>query len=216
MWLVQFMFLFPAVIIFLILMMLRHTKSKRLLNHYGNQPLPGFPGPAGLVMRLDGMDRKQRKIVHGRRLGNKKDGVVVLPPAWEQHMTAGRMACVAHAWAWSVLAETDPEGDTKRMKSINQAKIVCFFACLIALAIVFFRHANPLTVFAITAFLWAFLAFAGLPTQIREKQATDLAKKGLKEAGLWPQLTEDAYALEACLQAMSWSRVAGFPRIWPR
>ena len=63
---------------------------------------------------------------------------------------------------------------------------------------------------------WAFFTFSALPTQFREWKAAEIAKSGLKEAGLWPVLPSDAMAVEQCLKALSWCHVAGFRRILPR
>lgn len=62
---------------------------------------------------------------------------------------------------------------------------------------------------------WAFFTFSALPTQFREWKAAEIAKSGLKEAGLWPVLPSDAMAVEQCLKALSWCHVAGFRRICP-
>ncbi len=213
----QVFFILLSAIVFLILMSLRYGKASAPLSSYGDRPLPGFPGPVGLVYRLDGLGRKQREIVPGRLPSYKgKDGSMVLPVSWEERVTTGRMACVAHTWALAMMAEEDPEGDKKRVDSINRSKIVPFFLSLIALALIFVKHADISLVASITVFTWAFLTFAAIPTQLREKRAVEVARAGLLKAGMWPQLKEDAYALEACLIAMAWSRVAGFPRILPR
>ena len=63
---------------------------------------------------------------------------------------------------------------------------------------------------------WAFFTFSALPSQFREWKAAEIAKSGLKEAGLWPVLPSDAMAVEQCLKALSWCHVAGFRRILPR
>ena len=62
---------------------------------------------------------------------------------------------------------------------------------------------------------WAFFTFSALPSQFREWKAAEIAKSGLKEAGLWPVLPSDAMAVEQCLKALSWCHVAGFRRILP-
>lgn len=212
----QVFFLLLSGIVFLILMALRHGKARGPLLSYGDRPLPGFPGPIGLIRRLDGMGRKQREILPGHQPTHKKDGMMTLPLAWEDRVTAGRMACTAHAWALSIMAEDDPVGDKNRTQAVYRSLIVPFFVVLIALALVFVKHADVMTMVSLSVFVWAFLAFAAVPSQMREKKAVDVAKTGLREAGMWPQLSEDAYALETCLNAMAWSRVAGFPRILPR
>lgn len=213
----QVFFLLLSGIVFLVLMSLRYGKARSPLFSYGERPLPGFPGPVGLVHRLDGVGRKQRQIVPGRHPSyNGKDGSMVLPVQWEEKVTTGRMACVAHTWALAIMAEEDPSGDKNRTQSINRSRMIPFFVTLIALALIFTKRADVMLVSSLAVFTWAFLTFAAVPTQMREKKAADIARKGLREAGMWPQLSEDAYALDACLDAMAWSRVAGFPRILPR
>ena len=45
--------------------------------------LPGFPGPAGLIHRLDGAEKRQRKLEKARCPGVDENGFISLPPAWE-------------------------------------------------------------------------------------------------------------------------------------
>lgn len=205
-----------AIILFAVLAYLRHTKGVMPLRRSEGAALPGFPGPRGLVVRLDGMERKQRVVIDGRFPGVSKDGSLVLPLKWEKEMTVGRMAAVAHTWGLGLLAEDDPVGAKSRENAILRTAIITFFVGLIALAMVFIKHVDFRIALAMIVGTWAFLSFAAIPSQYREWKARDLAKQRLKEAGLWPQLPQDGRALESCLDSMIWCRVAGFRRILPK
>lgn len=54
-----------------------------------------FPVPVGLIRRLDGAEKRRRKLAEARTPGVDENGLISLPPAWEGKVTAGRMACVA-------------------------------------------------------------------------------------------------------------------------
>ena len=205
-----------SALFFFIIMSLRYGKAISPLRRAEGIPLPGFPGPIGLVNRLDGIERKQREITAGRAPNIKNDGSMTLPVKWENHVTAGRLACVAHTWALAQLAEEDPEGGKTREHAVKRAAIVTFFTILIAAALVFIKHMDLRIAAAMASGIWAFISFAAIPSQYREWKALELARTGLKNAGLWPRLNADAQALDTCLKAMTWCRVAGFRRILPR
>lgn len=205
-----------SALFFLIIMSLRYRKAISPLHRAGSVPLPGFPGPVGLVNRLDGIERKQREINTGKAPNIREDGSMTLPAKWEDHVTAGRLACVAHTWALAQLAEDDPEGAKAREHAVKRTHIATFFVILIAAALVFIKHMDLRMAFAIIAGVWTFLSFSAIPSQFREWKALEIARTGLKNAGLWPRLNKDAVALDTCLKAMTWCRVAGFRRILPR
>lgn len=208
--------LLVSALFFFIIMSLRYGKAISPLRRVGGVPLPGFPGPIGLINRLDGVDRKQRDITAGRTPNIKQDGSMTLPLKWENTVTAGRLACVAHTWALAQLAEEDPEGGKAREQAIRRAHIVTFFSLLIAGVLVFVKHMDYRTALAMVTGIWTFISFSAIPTQYREWKALEIARTGLKNAGLWPRLNRDAQALDTCLKAMTWCRVAGFRRILPR
>lgn len=208
--------LLVSALFFFILMSLRYGKAISPLRRAEGTLLPGFPGPIGLINRLDGVDRKQREITPGRAPSIKQDGSLILPLKWEDSVTAGRLACVAHTWALAQLAEDDAEGGKAREHAVKRAQIVTFFSILIAGALVFIKHMDYRTALAMVAGIWTFISFSAIPTQFREWKALEIARTGLKNAGLWPRLNGDAQALDTCLKAMTWCRVAGFRRILPR
>lgn len=207
-----------AVTVFLLVVLgsLRYNKGIAPLRQAGDVPLPGFPGPRGLVVRLDGMERRQRVVVDGRTPSLRKDGSMVLPVHWEKNMTAGRMAAVAHIWGMSLLSESDPGGVRKRESSLTGTIVITFFAALIALALFFVKHVHIYNSLMIVAGTWALLTTIAILSQYKEAKARDLVKARLKETGLWPRLAYDGNALETCLDAMIWCRVAGFRRILPK
>lgn len=205
-----------SILLFVILWSLRYSKGLSPLRQAERAPLPGFPGPRGLIVRLDGMERKQRLVIEGPAPTARKDGSIILPAHWEKSMTVGRMAAVAHAWGLSLLAEDDPEGAKSREQAVMRTVVITFFVALIAVALIFIKHIDFRLALSFVAGTWAFLSFAAIPSQYREWKARDLARKRLKEAGLWPQLPQDGNALDICLNAMTWCRVAGFRRILPK
>ena len=178
--------------------------------------LPGFPGPAGLIHRLDGAEKRQRKLAEARFPGVDENGLISLPPAWEGKVTAGRLACVAHTWAMSSLVREDPAAAKARKTAAARAMMIPFFTALILLGMLATGLLKFQIALAIGLACWAFFTFSALPTQFREWKAAEIAKSGLKEAGLWPLLPSDAMAVEQCLKALSWCNVAGFRRILPR
>lgn len=91
-----------------------------------------------------------------------------------------------------------------------------FFTALILLGMLTAGLLKFQIALAIGLACWAFFTFSALPSQFREWKAAEIAKSGLKEAGLWPVLPSDAMAVEQCLKALSWCHVAGFRRILPR
>lgn len=174
------------------------------------------PGPAGLIHRLDGAEKRQRKLEKARFPGVDENGFISLPPAWEGKVTAGRLACVAHTWAMSSLVREDPEAAKARKTASARATMIPFFTALILLGMLATGLLKFQIALAIGLACWAFFTFSALPTQFREWKAAEIAKSGLKEAGLWPVLPSDAMAVEQCLKALSWCHVAGFRRILPR
>ena len=183
-----------AVVIFLSLVVLgviaalRFTKGVIPLRTYESRELPGFPGPVGLIRRLDGAEKRRRKLAEARTPGVDENGLISLPPAWEGKVTAGRMA----------------------------ATMIPFFTGLVLLGMIAAGLLKFQIALAIGLACWAFFTFSAIPTQFREWKAAEMAKSGLKEAGLWPQLPSDAMAIEQCLKALTWCHVAGFRRILPR
>ena len=91
--------IFLSVVVLGVIAALRFTKGIIPLRTYESRELPGFPGPAGLIHRLDGAEKRQRKLEKARFPGVDENGFISLPPAWEGKVTAGRLACVAHTWA---------------------------------------------------------------------------------------------------------------------
>ena len=211
-----------AVVIFLSLVVLgviaalRFTKGVIPLRTYESRELPGFPGPVGLIRRLDGAENRRRKLAEARTPGVDENGLISLPPAWEGKVTAGRMACVAHTWALSILVKENAEAAKARKTAIARATMIPFFTGLGLLGMIAAGLLKFQIALAIGLACWAFFTFSAIPTQFREWKAAEMAKSGLKEAGLWPQLPSDAMAIEQCLKALTWCHVAGFRRILPR
>lgn len=210
-----FVILISAVVLG-ILAVLRFTKGIAPLRNYEKVSLPGLPGPTGLIHRLDGSDQKQRPISYGRHPELKGDNELVLPKAWETDMTAGRYAAVAHLWALDQLKQEDPNGAKERKNALFRAIIIPFFSALILIALVGLKRIPVTPGIAVFLAIWAFCSFSAFPGQFREWKAAEIAKKGLQNAGLWPQLSTDANAVDICLKALYWCRVAGFRRILPR
>ena len=171
-----------AVVIFLSLVVLgviaalRFTKGVIPLRTYESRELPGFPGPVGLIRRLDGAEKRRRKLAEARTPGVDENGLISLPPA----------------------------------------TMIPFFTGLVLLGMIAAGLLKFQIALAIGLACWAFFTFSAIPTQFREWKAAEMAKSGLKEAGLWPQLPSDAMAIEQCLKALTWCHVAGFRRILPR
>lgn len=153
---------------------------------YESRELPGFPGPAGLIHRLDGAEKRQRKLEKARFPGVDENGFISLPPAWEGKVTAGRLACVAHTWAMSSLVREDPEAAKARKTASARATMIPFFTALILLGMLTAGLLKFQIALAIGLACWAFFTFSALPSQFREWKAAEIAKSGLKEAGLWP------------------------------
>lgn len=207
---------FLSVAVLGVIAVLRFTKGIIPLRTYESGELPGFPGPAGLIHRLDGAQKRQRKLTKSRSPKVDTDGLISLPDAWENKVTVGRLACVAHTWAMSNLIKEDPAAAKVRKIATNRAIMIPFFAALILLGLIVTGLIRFQTALSIELACWAFFTFSALPSQFREWKAAELAKNGLKEAGLWPALPSDAIAVEQCLKALSWCQVAGFRRILPR
>ena len=131
-----------AVVIFLSLVVLgviaalRFTKGVIPLRTYESRELPGFPGPAGLIRRLDGAEKRRRKLAEARTPGVDENGLISLPPAWEGKVTAGRMACVAHTWALSRLLKENAEAAKARKTAIARATMIPFFTGLVLLGMI--------------------------------------------------------------------------------
>lgn len=207
---------FLSVAVLGVIAVLRFTKGIIPLRTYESGELPGFPGPVGLIHRLDGAQKRQRKLAKSRSPKVDTDGLISLPDAWENKVTVGRLACVAHTWAMSNLIKEDPAAAKVRKIATNRAIMIPFFAALILLGLIVTGLIRFQTALSIELACWAFFTFSALPSQFREWKAAELAKNGLKEAGLWPALPSDAIAVEQCLKALSWCQVAGFRRILPR
>lgn len=208
--------IFLSVVVLGIIAALRFTKGVIPLRTYESRELPGFPGPKGLIRRLDGAEKRQRKLAEGRSPGVDENGLISLPSAWEDKVTAGRLAFVAHLWAMSCLVKEDPAAARTRKTAIARATMIPFFTALILLGMLAVGLLKFQIILAIGLACWAFFTFSAIPTQFREWKAAEIAKSGLKESGLWPLLPSDAQAIEQCLKALSWCNVAGFRRILPR
>lgn len=208
--------IFLSVIVLGVIAALRFTKGVIPLRTYESLPLPGFPGPVGLVRRLDGADKRQRPLGTGRAPRVDDKGMILLPPSWEDKVTAGRLACVAHTWALSKLIIANKEAAKARKLAALRATMIPFFTALVLLGMMAAGMMKFHTALSLGLACWAFFTFAAIPSQFREWKATELAKSGLKEAGLWPQLSTDAHAIEQCLKALTWCHVAGFRRILPK
>ena len=125
--------IFLSVVVLGVIAALRFTKGIIPLRTYESRELPGFPGPAGLIHRLDGAEKRQRKLEKARFPGVDENGFISLPPAWEGKVTAGRLACVAHTWAMSSLVREDPEAAKARKTASARATMIPFFTALILL-----------------------------------------------------------------------------------
>lgn len=206
---------FISIVILGIIGMLRMTKGIMPLRANEAQQLPSLPGPSGLIYRLDGPDKKQRKLLEGKYPRITPDGQIILPSTWDSHVTAGRVAYAAYTWALCILNEKDPEAAKNRHLAVARATMIPFFTLLI-LGIGMLFGLKFGIAFPIFLAVWAFFTFAAIPSQFRDWKAIELAKSGLKESGLWPSSSTDAKAIERCLQALAWCHVAGFRRIFPR
>lgn len=114
--------IFLSVVVLGVIAALRFTKGIIPLRTYESRELPGFPGPAGLIHRLDGAEKRQRKLEKARFPGVDENGFISLPPSWEGKVTAGRLACVAHTWAMSSLVREDPEAAKARKTASARAR----------------------------------------------------------------------------------------------
>ena len=186
-----------------------HGLVGKVLRHTGNQLV-------AVKRRGRGAEKRQRKLAEARFPGVDENGLISLPPAWEGKVTAGRLACVAHTWAMSSLVREDPAAAKARKTAAARAMMIPYFTALILLGMLATGLLKFQIALAIGLACWAFFTFSALPTQFREWKAAEIAKSGLKEAGLWPLLPSDAMAVEQCLKALSWCNVAGFRRILPR
>ncbi len=205
-----------SLIVLGIIASLRFSRGIAPLRTHESRELPGFPGPAGLIYRLDGPDTPQRELGKSRAPEVDAEGDISLPPQWEDKVTAGRLACVAYTWAMSALVKQSPETAKARKTAIARATIVPFFTALIMLVAVLCKVMTWQYAIPIALACWAFFTFAAIPAQFREWKAADLARQALKKAGLWPQLPADAAAIDHCLKAQAWCHVAGFRRVLPR
>lgn len=118
--------IFLSVVVLGVIAALRFTKGIIPLRTYESRELPGFPGPAGLIHRLDGAEKRQRKLKEARFPGVDENGLISLPPAWEDKVTAGRLACVAHTWAMSSLVREDPAAAKARKTASVRATMIPF------------------------------------------------------------------------------------------
>lgn len=197
---------------------LRHTKGRVPLRAGEDMILPATPGVRGVVMRLDGLDRKNREIYESRYVKSRPDGSLSLPyEKWNQEeMTVARLASIAHVWAMAQLAKDDPDGYKDRESSVARARVVPIlglFVCMIMM--VAGRMTLPIG-FTLLFVIWTMMVLVSIPSQFREWKAVAIAKTGLKQAGLYPQFQNTAAVLDRCIAALSWCRVAGFRQIVPR
>ena len=71
--------IFLSVVVLGVIAALRFTKGVIPLRTYESRELPGFPGPAGLIHRLDGAEKRQR---YGEDLRHLSGGGMPVFPAW--------------------------------------------------------------------------------------------------------------------------------------
>ena len=163
--------IFLSVVVLGVIAALRFTKGIIPLRTYESRELPGFPGPAGLIHRLDGAEKRQRKLEKARFPGVDENGFISLPPSWEGKVTAGRLACVAHTWAMSSLVREDPEAAKARKTASARATMIPFFTALILLGMLTAGLLKFQIALAIGLACWAFFTFSALPSQFREWKA---------------------------------------------
>lgn len=197
---------------------LRYIKGKLPLREGESHILPSAPGVRGVVMRLDGMDRKNRPIHQGRLPRSLPDGSLSLPCIkWESGpMSVARLAVVAHTWAQAKQAEEDPRGYKDREQAVARARVVPVLGLFFCMMMIFAGRLNVPVALTIMLSVWTLMIAISIPSQFREWKAVAIAKNGLKRAGLYPQLQDTANALDRCLTALSWCRVAGFAQIIPK
>lgn len=206
-----------SIAFFVAMLLLRYSKGILPLRRNESAIMPGVPGVAGIIYRLDGMEHKNRSITFARYATVQIDGAIVLPHRWKNaDATAGRMAAAAYLWAHSQMAEEDEEGMRTYKTAIFRAMVVPLAACFIMLALIFFKEIDWRMAFSLVCATWALLAFMALPSQYRNWKARDLARRALQERGLMPNNKKDAMAVEQCLNAMIWCNVAGFRPISPK
>ncbi len=209
--------LFCGVILF-ILGWLRFVKGRFALREGEGIEMGAIPQAAGVVLRLDGIERRNRVILDSRRPRGLEDGSVALPLSrWATSpMTIARLALVAHTWAMARQAEADPEGHRQRERAVARARVIpilVFFLSLILLAAG--RCTLPMA-FTLVLGVWTMTIIVSIPSQFREWKAVEIAREGLKSAGLYPQSRLAAGLLNRSLSALSWCRVAGFRQVVPR
>ena len=175
-----------------------------------------FPVPWGLIRRLDGAEKRRRKLAEARTPGVDENGLISLPPAWEGKVTAGRMACVAHTWALSILVKETRKRQSPQNGYCTRHDDLPFFTGLVASGHDSGRPAEIPDCPGHRPGMLGFLYLLRHSYPVPGMESREMAKSGLKEAGLWPQLPSDAMAIEQCLKALTWCHVAGFRRILPR
>lgn len=204
-------------VVMLILGWLRWTKGRLVISQGEQVDLPSSPGMQGIVIRLDGIDRKNRTIQNARLPKSMDDGALALPTRWSDgRMNAARLAAISHTWAMAKMAENDLPGHKQRERAVARARvlpILVFFVCVILMAAG--RMSFPIAL-SIALITWTMSAVVSIPSQYREWKAVAIAKEGLKKAGLYPQMRPDARILDTCIAALAWCRVAGFGQVIPK
>lgn len=204
-------------VVMLILGWLRWTKGKLILSQGQNVEFPSTPSTRGIIVRLDGIDRKNREIQPARLPKSMDNGTLALPARWSDgQMTAARLAAIAHTWAMAQMAENDPTGHKQRERAVARARvlpILVLFLCIILMAAHRLSFSLAMTIVIVT---WTMSAIVSIPSQYREWKAVAIARDGLKKAGLYPQMRPEAKLLDACIAALAWCRVAGFGQVIPK
>lgn len=208
--------LFVTAIVFFVLASLRYGKGVFPLRAVKGRVLPSFPAPEGLIARLDGFDRRSREVKTSFMPCVLKDGGVAFPKRWSHEITIGSVAGVAHTWALACMAEADPEGHKVRENALLRAAIVPFLSFLVLTVLCVLGRIPVSAAVAALAIVWVLMAFSAVMSQMREWKAVEVAKAGLREAGLWPKMPGTSAALEQALKAHAWCRVGGFFRYYAR
>lgn len=197
---------------------LRFTKASVPLKQGENYVLPSSPGVKGVIRRMDGMERKNRTLLQSRRPKSHEDGSLALPSLrWDKDsMTAARLASIAHTWALAKMAESDPKGHKEREGAIARARVIPILGILFCVMMIVVGKINIPVALGLLLAAWALMIAVSIPSQFREWKAIAIAKKGLRDAGLYPQFQDAASVLDRCITACSWSRVAGFRQIVPK
>lgn len=192
-----------AVVIFLSLVVLgviaalRFTKGVIPLRTYESRELPGFPGPVGLIRRLDGAEKRRRKLAEARTPGVDENGLISLPPAWEGKVTAGRMACVAHTWALSILVKENAEAAKARKTAIARATMIPFFTGLVLLGMIAAGLLKFQIALAIGLACWAFFTFSAIPPSSGNGKPRKWPNPGLRKPDSGPSFLRTPWPLNS-------------------